>query len=116
MPYAPPSRCHCGAKATRRGRCEEHQPIAWERPSANTRTLSGRERAIFRREVLRRETECRNCGATGQLEADHIIPIAEGGAHRDTANGQALCPNCHEEKTRAEAARRRRRTRRRTGA
>ena len=35
-------------------------------------------------------------------ELDHIVPLADGGAFWDTANWQALCEPCHDEKTAAE--------------
>lgn len=57
----------------------------------------------------------RNAGGRCQLrysgcegyadEADHVIPVAEGGAEFDVANGQGACSFCHEIKTQAEAAR-----------
>lgn len=45
-------------------------------------------------------------GCTGRADvADHIIPIAEGGAVDDVANGQGACNHCHKIKTTQEAAR-----------
>lgn len=41
--------------------------------------------------------------------ADHIKPVAEGGAEHDPANGQGACQPCHDTKTQGEAARGRRR-------
>lgn len=35
-------------------------------------------------------------------DADHIMPISQGGARFDVANGQALCHQHHSMKTRAE--------------
>ena len=32
-------------------------------------------------------------------EIDHILPLSEGGADRDTANLQPLCQPCHAKKT-----------------
>jgi hypothetical protein len=41
---------------------------------------------------------CRKCGATENLEVDHIKPINHGG--EDTfENGQTLCHECHRRKT-----------------
>jgi 5-methylcytosine-specific restriction enzyme A len=42
-------------------------------------------------------------------EADHIIPVAFGGADGDVSNGQAVCRRCHKAKTQREAAEGRRR-------
>jgi 5-methylcytosine-specific restriction protein A len=111
MPTAPPTRCHCGHPATNQGRCDQHQPKPWANPSANTRLLSRHQRRAFRDAVLTHEPACRNCGSTTNLRADHIIPVADGGAHHDPNNGQTLCEPCHEAKTRAEQAARRQRRR-----
>jgi 5-methylcytosine-specific restriction endonuclease McrA len=32
-------------------------------------------------------------------EADHVIPISQGGARFDAGNGQGLCKACHSAKT-----------------
>ena len=52
---------------------------------------------------------CAQCGAEpvtgrGGLELDHIVPVAEGGTD-GLDNLQWLCPSCHAEKSRREAAR-----------
>ena len=41
---------------------------------------------------------CAKCGATENLEADHIIPVARGGSH-GPENMQCLCVHCHKEKS-----------------
>lgn len=117
MPNAAPSRCPitgCTRLTTQRGRCDEHQRKAWENPSANTRALTGADRARIRRDTLAREPQCRRCPAPA-TQADHIIPIAEGGSRDDPTNLQGLCGPCHQLKTaedRARATERRARTRR----
>ena len=111
MPTAAPTRCHCGARATHQGRCEAHQRKPWETPSRNTRTLTltRHQRATIRADQLAREPHCRHCGAEDNLEVDHIIEIADGGAHDDPGNLATLCRDCHSAKTaEARAARRRR--------
>lgn len=65
---------------------------------------------MWRNAVLARDGyRCRECGLhdpTGkQLEADHIVPLAAGGAKLDVTNGRALCRACHSAKTK-EGARR----------
>ena len=53
-----------------------------------------------RRKVLDRDGwRCRECGAAGQLEVDHVTPLDRGGAVYDTANLQSLCPTHHIAKT-----------------
>lgn len=101
MPHAAPTRCPvpgCHQLTTERGRCATHQRKAWENPSANTRALTPRQRQQFHDAVLEREPTCRVCGAPA-TEADHITPIALGGAHTDPANGQGLCETHHNDKT-----------------
>lgn len=65
-------------------------------------------KAVKRRDGYR----CRQCGYQGSakanpadVEADHIVNVAAGGAEFDLDNGQTLCCRCHDEKSRAEAAR-----------
>ncbi len=41
--------------------------------------------------------KCRKCGATENLEADHIVPTHCGG-QSTVENGQALCHECHRRK------------------
>lgn len=55
----------------------------------------------LRRKVLARDDHtCQQCGDTG-TEVDHIINVAAGGTN-DLDNLRALCPPCHERKTRRE--------------
>lgn len=94
-PRAAPRRCRCGVFQP----CPEHTRKPWEQRSANSRELSGRQRARFREQQLAREPQCRVCGTTEDLEADHIIEIADGGSATDPANGQTLCRPHHQKKT-----------------
>lgn len=52
---------------------------------------------IWRKAVMERcNNTCQECGATGKLDAHHIIPLAETRAFAfDRANGVALCRKCH---------------------
>ncbi len=45
-----------------------------------------------------KKDKCVRCGATEDLECDHIIPVNAGGAH-SSENLQTLCSTCHAEKT-----------------
>ena len=56
-----------------------------------------------RKEALERQGhKCRNCqDQLKKYELDHIVPLCLGGTN-DTANIQALCPECHAEKTQLE--------------
>jgi 5-methylcytosine-specific restriction endonuclease McrA len=65
----------------------------------------------LRRRVYRRDGGvCALCGAScgpSSWQADHIIPIADGGAARDLRNVRTLCIPCHRRETaRWRAARR----------
>lgn len=102
MPRILPTRCAdpmCGRLATNRGRCDQHQRPPWQNPSANSRALTGNERNQWRKLIIKDDSRCENCGTTEQLEADHRIPISQGGARLDTNNGAVLCHSCHLEKT-----------------
>lgn len=41
---------------------------------------------------------CLKCGATEDLQADHVVPLAEGGRHA-TYNLQILCRSCNSSKS-----------------
>ena len=43
---------------------------------------------------------CRNCGAfDDNWQADHILPVIQGGGGCSLSNFQTLCMDCHKEKT-----------------
>lgn len=104
MPSKPRTRCSyagCNAKTVSHGRCAEHQPPAWTRPSAHTLAI-GNDTRRWRRvraAVLARDgNACRQCGAHA-TQVDHIVAIADGGAVWDLNNLQSLCSTCHARKT-----------------
>ena len=81
--------------------------MAWA-SGGRSRTDTGVARA-WRQAVLDRcGWRCQiggpRCAGTA-TEADHVVPVAEGGAEYDLANGQGACGPCHSEKTKVEAAR-----------
>ena len=45
---------------------------------------------------------CVKCGKAGRLEADHRVPLEDGGAVYDLANIQSLCRGSHFAKTSGE--------------
>ena len=62
-------------------------------------------RARARRVVLQRDGyRCRRCGRAGKLEIDHRRPLWKGGGN-ELENLQALCRDCHIDKSRAERER-----------
>ncbi|MFC5144280.1 HNH endonuclease [Streptomyces aureoversilis] len=112
MPTSPPTRCSEGGchELTTTGRCDAHTRKAWANPSKAWRAGSTRQHRRWRAARLAEEPECRRCGATKDLQVDHIVPLSEGGSRWDPANAQTLCATCHEVKS---AEDRRRRTRER---
>lgn len=125
MPYAPPSRCtdpECHELATKGSRCDEHQRIPWagrDNKAQRYGITSGEWRTLKRKITKRDNGCCYMCGAepvdpelhdeddrsTWPHELDHVIPISEGGARRSLDNLGLACTSCHDEKSRAEAAR-----------
>ena len=67
--------------------------------------------AILSRDRYQCQLAYPGCAGTA-TDADHVIPVFEGG-NDEMTNGQAACPACHKLKTQAEAARARRRRARR---
>ena len=112
MPRAP-KKCasvDCETRVRGKAYCPEHTPINWP---GGTRASTTAHKAWRKRVLAKARGVCqiRGPGCTVRaLEADHIIPIAEGGAEHDDSNGQAVCVACHRAKTQAEAARGRRRS------
>ena len=102
MPTRTPTRCtQCNQPATYRGRCPNHQPTPCQTPSTNTQTLTRTQQRHLRTAQLNREPQCRTCGTTTNLEVDHIIELADGGAHTDPDILQTLCTPCHQTKSAA---------------
>lgn len=83
---------HNGQTTTQRG-------YGWQHQKARAR-------------LLKAEPICRECSNAGVVTiaviADHVVPIAEGGA-KDASNLQPLCLACSNAKTADEAKRARRR-------
>ena len=84
--------------------CEAHQPSRLEesrRDVARRGTSRARgydrDHERLRDQVLKEEPFCRVC-LMPTVIADHIVPIAWGGARLDRANLQGLCFSCHEKK------------------
>lgn len=125
-PYAPPSRCtdpQCHDLATHRGRCDEHQPIAWsgrDDKQARYGISSGTWRKLKRRVSLRDHDCCYSCGTEQPDDSDeprhvldHIVPVSEGGSVTSLDNLGLLCEPCDTIKSRSEAIRGAKRARQR---
>jgi 5-methylcytosine-specific restriction endonuclease McrA len=49
-----------------------------------------------RRKIFERDgNQCVWCGATAELQLDHVIPICKGGSDLDVDNFQTLCRDCN---------------------
>lgn len=94
--------------------CPDHERKPWEKTGDEPDRLRGRKAVTRRRRVLERDNfTCYICGEVrleNGLIADHVKPLAEGGA--DTmGNLRAICLDCDQVKSAEEAARGRRRAR-----
>jgi 5-methylcytosine-specific restriction endonuclease McrA len=71
------------------------------RPNAAARGYCDKKHRAWRQAVLTRDAfACVDCGRIDQANhADHIVPIAQGGARYDVANGACRCRACHGRKT-----------------
>lgn len=84
--------------------------MPWSKTQTRTSTAAHKRwaAAVMRRAGGRCQIQLAGCTGRAQ-HADHIQPVAEGGAEFDVANGQGACTSCHDVKTAEEAARGRRR-------
>lgn len=103
MPRAPKQCATCSAlTAGGKTYCDQCQPNGWAtHPSARNTRYSRTETRAFHRAVLALEPNCRQCGARA-TQADHIIPVSQGGTNDPATNGAALCDQCHAHKTKRE--------------
>lgn len=88
----------CPDVPTHRGYCAAHN-------RAKDRAVKRHGQSLYRtakwrntrKAVLSASPLCK-CGAIA-TDADHIVPLAKGGAPYDLENLQALCRSCHGRKT-----------------
>jgi 5-methylcytosine-specific restriction protein A len=87
--------------------CPDHERKPWEGSKRSERTnLSGSRQQKRAKYVLEKhDTICHVCGHPGSNQADHVIPLAEGGADTTTNMRPIHDVPCHRDKTAAEAAR-----------
>jgi 5-methylcytosine-specific restriction protein A len=85
---------------------------SWQHPGKESRHKRGygREHVRLRELLLQQEPLCRLCKAAGRVRlatiADHIVPLAQGGAVHEITNLQPVCDECHQDKTNADNGRR----------
>ena len=89
--------------------CPDHEREPWEGSTRRERTkLSGWRQQKRARYVLdKHDTICHVCDHPGGTEADHVVPLAQGGLDV-VANMRPIHHDCHVAKTAEEAARGRR--------
>ena len=91
--------CGCGRKLTgrqTRWASRECNDRAYEEFAILKGGTSTVRKALFERDL----GFCHNCGVYDEnWEADHIIPVSQGGGACGLDNYQTLCPDCHKEKT-----------------
>ena len=95
-------------QAFRPPRLKQPQPREDNRPNAAERGYCDRRHKAWRKAVLVADAwRCRSCGKVcsgpKEAQADHIVPIAQGGDRYDVKNGQCLCLKCHAIKTAKES-------------
>jgi len=107
MPHAPKRPCrHPGCPALVNGRfCDTHlaehnRTFDRDRGTAAQRGYDARHRR-WRALVLARYPICVDCGMRPSTEADHVIPLEQGGDW-SLENGRGRCKGCHSRKTRRE--------------
>jgi 5-methylcytosine-specific restriction protein A len=65
----------------------------------------GRQHRKLREQLLRQEPLCRLCKQKDPTRvsvatiADHVVPIAKGGAIHEINNLQPVCAECHQDKS-----------------
>ncbi|MBP6313051.1 MAG: HNH endonuclease [Flavobacteriales bacterium] len=91
--------CGCGIRLSGRRR-------KWASTNCNDAAyvqfaiLKGDGRVIRKELLIRDEGRCAYCGAFDpKWQADHIIPVKEGGSACGLDNFQTLCTSCHFRKT-----------------
>jgi 5-methylcytosine-specific restriction endonuclease McrA len=77
------------------------------RPNAAAQGYCDKRHRAWRQAVLIRDAwQCQACGRIcvnkREAQADHIVPIVQGGDRYAIENGQCLCHSCHSRKTRRE--------------
>lgn len=88
--------------------CPDHKPKPWSRGKRlrSQFAASGSKQARRKRYVLYRDQGiCYVCGLSGADQADHVIPLGEGGVDDVSNMGAIHAKPCHAAKTQQEARR-----------
>lgn len=73
----------------------DHSPAKRQADARNYGTNYRRQRQAA---LNRDRHRCVTCGATRDLQVDHIVPVSQGGTE-DLTNLRTLCGRCHRSKT-----------------
>ncbi len=106
----PCTKAGCTAYATKKGRCDNHQPKQWDHKGKTAHQRGyGSDWRKTRSRVLKRDghlCKCDDCVMDGiylpATEVDHIIPKSRGGDD-SLANLRAMNTECHKKKSVKEA-------------
>ena len=103
-----PASC-CGQAGTH---ANGSAPPMWEdRKGSMTKRITGRRLQRIRKQVFAEQPICVACKAKGRVtvatQVDHIVALVNGGED-EHENRQALCSECHTEKTRRDLGQRER--------
>ena len=86
--------------------CEQHKRTPWQDRPKHRTGLSGWQQQQRAQRVIRRDNGiCHVCGQPGADQADHVVPLSEGGADGEDQMRAIHETPCHERKTQAEALR-----------
>lgn len=91
-----------GPKHIKRSWMPERKPFG-QRAADNSKFYNSRTWRNLRKGFLNANPLCVECDRQGEVTAatvaDHIVPIARGGAELDEKNLQPLCKKCHDSKS-----------------
>lgn len=93
--------CSCGCGTPLRGRQKRWAAEKCSRYAYHQTQIIAGNTQIIRMYVYDRDRGvCANCKSVAQRwDADHIIPVHQGGGACDLDNFQTLCVDCHKAKT-----------------
>lgn len=95
-------RCGCGCGVRLRGRRRRWASDECADAAGAVGAVIRGNASWVRVEVQRRDgSVCAGCGERKEWEADHVVPVSEGGGGCDINGYQTMCLECHKAKTAA---------------
>jgi 5-methylcytosine-specific restriction protein A len=105
-PYREPGQCRLCDTPILRPDGQPNRRRLWHQECADlymaSNSAAGMRAVIFKRDGGICAKCGKDCGRNGDWEADHVVPLIDGGTH-DFSNVQTLCTPDHKAKTAAEA-------------